>query len=592
MYNLAMEKVKLSTILKRYWSFLTPYKGMWFALIFFAAASYTLDLFSPWYYKKFFDVLASGGTQDPGVVSKLIGFLVIILVVNGVRWASYRVSGFLEPYFITRLTSDVDQASFANILDHSYTFFTNNFAGSLTRKIKRFSSSFETLNDVLLWHLMPIAILSVGSLTVLFRRHVMLGTVMLVCVILIIVGNYFFAIWKLKFDEQRAAKDSEVSGALTDALANSVNVKMFTGKKHEMDLFGKLRDEFRKAQNRSWYLAESSFAFQALIMVVVEFLVMYVAVGLWRQGVVTIGDFALLQGYLLALFDHIWSVGRVMRMAYEALADAKEMAVIYETPFGVMDVRGSKKLRLSKGRVRFENVIFNYNSTRKTLDGFNLDVAPGERVALVGPSGAGKSTTVKLLMRYHDLDSGTISIDGQDISKVTQESLRACIGFVPQDPVLFHRTLMDNIRYGKRGATDKEVIQASRMAHCHEFISDLPETYQTYVGERGIKLSGGERQRVAMARAMLKNAPILVLDEATSSLDSESELRIQEALRVLMRGRTVIVIAHRLSTIMQMDRIVVMDHGRIVDQGTHQELLQREGLYKNLWNIQAGGFMP
>ncbi len=218
-------------------------------------------------------------------------------------------------------------------------------------------------------------------------------------------------------------------------------------------------------------------------------------------------------------------------------------------------------------------------------------IAPGEKIALVGPSGAGKSTITKLLLRLYDINSGAIEIDGQNIAEVTQESLRNAIAFVPQEPVLFHRTLMENIRYGRRDATDAEVIDAAKKAHCHEFIAALPEGYNTYVGERGIKLSGGERQRVAIARAILKDAPILVLDEATSSLDSESEHLIQDALEVLMRGKTVIVIAHRLSTIMKMDRIVVLEGGQVVAEGTHEELLQQGGLYHKLWSIQAGGFI-
>jgi len=219
-----------------------------------------------------------------------------------------------------------------------------------------------------------------------------------------------------------------------------------------------------------------------------------------------------------------------------------------------------------------------------------LTIKGGEKLALVGPSGAGKTTITKLILRFYDVKNGAIEIDGQNISNITQESLRNAIAFVPQEPILFHRTLMENIRYGRRDASDEEVIMAAKKAHCHEFISTLPENYQTYVGERGVRLSGGERQRVAIARAILKNAPILVLDEATSSLDSESEALIQEALQILMQGKTVVVIAHRLSTIMKMDTIVVIEGGKIVAEGTHNELIKQGGLYKKLWSIQAGGF--
>jgi ABC-type multidrug transport system fused ATPase/permease subunit len=267
------------------------------------------------------------------------------------------------------------------------------------------------------------------------------------------------------------------------------------------------------------------------------------------------------------------------------------MVELLEMPHDVQDITTATPLNVDKGRVTFRDVDFYFHETRPVLTRFNFAIESGEKVALVGPSGAGKTTITKLLLRLYDLKAGALEIDGQNIAHVTQDSLRNAIAFVPQEPVLFHRTLMDNIRYGRRDATDEEVIEAAKQAHCHEFIATLPQGYQTFVGERGVKLSGGERQRVAIARAILKNAPILVLDEATSSLDSESESLIQDALKTLMKGKTVIVIAHRLSTIMNMDRIVVMDGGSIVDQGTHAELLTKDGLYQKLWSIQAGGFL-
>lgn len=275
----------------------------------------------------------------------------------------------------------------------------------------------------------------------------------------------------------------------------------------------------------------------------------------------------------------------------KAFADATEMIEILDAPHGISDRPDAPKLVVSQGAVEFKNVDFYFRGTRSVFKDFSLSIKGGTKVALVGPSGAGKTTITQLLLRLYDVNRGHILIDGQDISCVAQESLRDNISFVPQDSVLFHRTLMDNIRYGKREATDEEVIEAAKQAHCHEFISQFPEGYETFVGERGVKLSGGERQRVAIARAILKNAPILILDEATSSLDSESEKYIQDALQILMEGKTVIVVAHRLSTIMLMDTIFVLENGKIVTKGTHEELRSTEGLYKKLWDIQAGGFL-
>jgi ABC-type multidrug transport system fused ATPase/permease subunit len=311
----------------------------------------------------------------------------------------------------------------------------------------------------------------------------------------------------------------------------------------------------------------------------------------WTQGLLTVGDFVLIQAYVAGTFDQIFNINRDLRRVYDAFADAGEMTGILERPLDVRDAPTPVRIEQVRGAVAFDDVGFTYKANSPILSHFTLSIAPGEKIALVGPSGAGKSTITKLVLRLFDVSSGAVRIDGIDVRELAQDDLRGLIAFVPQDTALFHRTLMENIRYGKRDATDAEVIAAAHKAHCHEFIEKLPQGYDTFVGERGIKLSGGERQRIAVARALLKDAPILVLDEATSSLDSESEMLIQDALDVLMEGKTVIAIAHRLSTIMHMDRIVVIEGGAIADEGTHTELLAREGLYKKLWNIQAGGFI-
>jgi ABC-type multidrug transport system fused ATPase/permease subunit len=288
----------------------------------------------------------------------------------------------------------------------------------------------------------------------------------------------------------------------------------------------------------------------------------------------------------------MWDFSRIVRDFYEGFADAKEMIDIMLLPHEIKDIPNASALKITAGEIEFRDVTFNFNETREVLSKISVKIKGGQKVALIGPSGAGKSTFIRLILRLYDLAGGEILIDGTDIHTVTQESLRQNISLVPQDPVLFHRSLLENIRYGRKDATDSEVIEAARLAHCDEFVQNLPLKYETYVGERGIKLSGGERQRVAIARAILKNAPILVLDEATSSLDSASESLIQDALDVLMKGKTTIVIAHRLSTIRKMDRIIVMEGGSIIEDDTHEELLKNEnGLYGRLWKLQAGGFM-
>ncbi|KKP37559.1 MAG: ABC transporter ATP-binding protein, ATP-binding cassette, subfamily B, bacterial [Candidatus Peregrinibacteria bacterium GW2011_GWF2_33_10] len=330
---------------------------------------------------------------------------------------------------------------------------------------------------------------------------------------------------------------------------------------------------------------------QAAFMMGFEVLILYIALKLWQKGIFTIGDFVLIQSYVFQLMDRLWNFGRIIRDIYRALADGEDMIEILYNEHEIKDLPNAKILKVDKGLIEFKNVCFGYNKKDFVFDRFSLQIKAGEKVAIVGRSGEGKTTLVKMLLRFYDLNDGIIEIDKQDIKKVTQDTLRESISLVPQEPILFHRTIFENIKYAKSEALDEEVYQASKLAFADDFIQKLPDKYETYVGERGIKLSGGERQRVAIARAILKNAPILILDEATSSLDSGAEKMIQEALKTLLRNKTSIVIAHRLSTIMSMDRIIIIENGKVIEQGKHEELLSHKGRYFDLWSTQVRGFI-
>ena len=375
-------------------------------------------------------------------------------------------------------------------------------------------------------------------------------------------------------------------------MTNQNTIILFNNFKKESESFAATSNDQARAQRLTWDLSGIADAVQIFLMILVEFVVFYYAIKYWELGAITIGTFVLIQSYIIGLSHKLWDFGRIIKNMHEAFADSKEMVEILATPHEIKNLPGATKLEVKQGEIVFKDVQFNFNETRAVLEGFNMAINGGEKVALIGPSGAGKSTIIKTLLRMYDLTDGEILIDGQDIKRVTQESLRQNISLVPQDPILFHRSLLENIRYGRYAASEQEVIEAAKLAHCDEFIESLPLKYETLVGERGIKLSGGERQRIAIARAILKNAPILVLDEATSSLDSHSESLIQDALDKLMEGKTSIVIAHRLSTIRKMDRIVVVENGKVIEDGDHDTLLAKEdGLYKKLWNLQAGGFI-
>jgi len=427
---------------------------------------------------------------------------------------------------------------------------------------------------------------------VVYQENTTLAYIMIMWVVAFVVLNYVFSMFKLPYDVRRAELDSETTGVLSDIVTNHSAITLFATSEKENNTFAEVTFRRAHAMWVSWTLGSIFDGLQTLIMLGVTFAVFYFAIQYWAQGLISIGTFALIQIYLIRLSEKMWDLGRVIRQVYEAIADSREMVEIMHLAYDITDDATAKPLTVTNAVVEYAGVDFNFNETRKILSNVSLTIPSAQKVALVGPSGAGKTTFIRLLLRLYDVTGGSITIDGQDLRKVTLDSLRRSVSLVPQDPVLFHRSLLENIRYGRPEATDDEVIAASKLAHCHEFIDSLPEKYETHVGERGVKLSGGERQRVAIARAILKNAPILILDEATSSLDSHSEALIQDALDILMKGKTVIAIAHRLSTIRMMDRIIVVDEGVIKEDGTHDQLLKTEGsLYKNLWELQAGGFI-
>lgn len=543
----------------------------------------------PLYVRDIFNILVGSA---PNKLPLLFAVLISYSILQATGWVLWRIATFFSSYFQTGIMTDLSAVCFKHLHKHSFAFFNNNFVGSLVKRVNYFVRAFEAIADVVTWNILPLIVNMVIIMTVLFRTNRFIGFIMIGWLIVFSFVNGIFTWYKMKYDLERSDAETKATGLLADTITNNANVKLFVGYDREVKRFFDANELVRRLRLFTWNLDSWFEAVQGFLMVGLDIGIFYFGVKLAVAGRLTIGDFVLLQTYLIMIFDQVWGFGKLVRNVYTNLADANDMTIMLDTPHEIQDAQNAKALTITKGEIVFKNVDFYYHETRKIFSKLNLIIASHEKVALVGPSGAGKSTIVKLLLRMHDISAGSIAIDGQRINRVTQESLWQAVSLVPQDPILFHRTLMENIRYGRPEATDEEVLKASELAHCDEFISEFPEKYKTYVGERGIKLSGGERQRVAIARAILRDAPILVLDEATSSLDSESEALIQDALKNLMRNKTVIVIAHRLSTIMTMDRIVVVDHGAVVEEGTHTELLKKKkGIYQGLWKIQAGGFL-
>jgi ATP-binding cassette, subfamily B, bacterial len=549
------------------------------------------NISAPLLLRQFIDALARG-PAFPGVSDALFRTLLFFAAVSLGGWLGQRLRAFSTTRVEARAMADLSNGAFGYLLGHSHEFFISNFTGTLTRRVTRYARSFEQVADNILFNFFPAFLFSAGVIIVLWQRNAYLGAGLLAWTALFVYIQYKTVVW---FQPRRAARteaDSRVTGALSDAILNHSAITAFAALGHERDIFGGVVRRWFDATKRSWDADMWANGIQDLLVIIIEVALFAGAVALWRRGIVTVGDFVLIQVYVLGLVSQIWGIGRNMRQLYDAFSEATEMLDILALPHGIQDAPDARPLLAREGSIAFDHVRFEYHDNQEVLKDLDLVIASREKVALIGSSGAGKTTVAKLLLRLYDISGGAIRIDDQDIARVTQESLRSSIAFVPQEPMLFHRSLMDNIRYGRQGATDEEVIEAAKRAHCHEFISRYPEGFRTMVGERGVKLSGGERQRIAIARAILKDAPILVLDEATSSLDSESERLIQDALLRLMEGKTVIAIAHRLSTVMHMDRLVVMERGAVALAGTHGELLAHESnLYKKLWEIQAGGFI-
>lgn len=550
-----------------------------------------LEVISPLYYKQLFDLLTLP-TGKADILPGIVWILVIIAVISLVRWLLKRINVFSANHFEARVITELNNSCFEYLHKNSFNYFNSNFVGSLTKKVKWFVASFESIADRIIWSFAPLVVMLIFITAVLFGVNVWLGALVIVWLVVFLTINWFFTKFKLKYDIKRAELDTKSTSILADTITNNANVKLFNGYRREVKAYAQANEELRRAKVWAWDLGAAFDSVQGFLINGLQIGILAYAVYLWYHGEFTIGDFVLVQSYFNSITDRIWEFGNNIRRIYESLSDAEEMTVVLATPPELADIPKAKKLQVDRGEIVFDHVFFGYHDGAGVLEDFNLSIAAHQRLAVIGPSGSGKSTIAKLILRMHDVGGGKVFIDGQDISRVTQESLWQNVSLVPQEPMLFHRSLMENIRYGRPEATDAEVIKAAKAAHCHEFINKMSHNYETLVGERGIKLSGGERQRVAIARAILKDASILVMDEATSSLDSESEMFIQDALSKLMKNKTVIVIAHRLSTIRKMDRIIVVDNGRIIEDGSHDDLLKKpRGIYGKLWNLQAGGFI-
>lgn len=552
------------------------------------------DVFLPLYAGNLVTAVSGGGARN----AALHGALTALAIMAGLG-AAQTVLRYIVFRSIVRLTlhnmSEAARGAFHRVQRFSADWHANNFAGSVQRKITRGMWAIDMLNDTLLVALLPAVSVLAGSAIVLGWHWSIMGALLAVGSVLYITLAATLSVnWVSPAAQLSNKWDTRVGGALADAISCNAVVKAFGAEAREDAILRAVVAKWSARTRRTWLRGTASGTIQSAGLVLLRSAVTALVIWLWWSGRASPGDVAtVLTAYFIVL-GYLRDIGFHIANLQRGVNDMEELVALHAQPLGVEDAPHAPPVHVTAGAIAFARVNFRYGTHVQPLfDALSVRIPAGERVGLVGPSGSGKTTFVKLLQRLHDVTAGAISIDGQNIAAVAQASLRANIAIVAQDPILFHRSLADNIAYARPGASREEIEQAAWLANAHEFIARLPRGYATLVGERGVKLSGGERQRVAIARAFLANAPILILDEATASLDSESEALIQDAMERLMTGRTVIIVAHRLSTVRHLDRILVFQRGRIIEDGQHEALLRLEdGVYRKLYERQAMGLLP
>ncbi|CAE6727523.1 Putative multidrug export ATP-binding/permease protein [Paraburkholderia nemoris] len=548
------------------------------------------DVLTPMFAGRLVDAIASGSASDAIAWHAAITAF-CLLGALGLGATLLRQGVFFNLIRLTlKMMSEIAGNAFHRVQRFSTDWHANSFAGSTVRKITRGMWALDLLNDTLLVALLPSLVMLVGATVLLGWRWPMMGAVVGIGSVLYIAVTVALSLGFVAPAARLAnAWDTRMGGALADAVSCNGVVKAFGAEAREEALLERVIVKWRHRTRRTWIRGTINGGVQGGMLVAIQAAILGAALLLWVRGEASVGDITFALTMFFMLQGYLRDVGMHIRNLQRSVNDMEELVSLESQPLGIEDRPGAGPIAIGKGEIRFEHVTFHYGAKATPLyDNFSVRIAPGERVGLVGHSGSGKTTFIKLIQRLYDISEGRITIDGQDIARVRQASLRSQIAIVQQEPVLFHRSLAENIAYARPDASRAEIERAAKLASAHGFISALPQGYDTLVGERGIKLSGGERQRVAIARAFLADAPILILDEATSSLDSESEVLIQQAMERLMMGRTTLVVAHRLSTVRALDRLLVLDKGKVIEEGSHEALIRLEnGLYRRLFERQA-----
>ena len=551
------------------------------------------DMLSPLLISGILTKLAQGHTAEL-TIAKLMPTLLIIIGLE--LFALLMWNQVVRRFWRTQdaIMRDLNTTVFNHLTNMSYRFYSDRFAGSLVSQSNKFIGSFERLTDPLTWNVFKLLV----SLT--FTTVILLPRVPQVAIaILVISAIYTPIVWlyrrrQVPYNRRWAEAETKRTGQLADSFTNILAIKSFASENFERQRMSQRSNEVHQRSTETMTINMNHELVTGSIQRSINVIVLVLSASLAVQGKIQIGIIYLSLNYTTSILKRLWDLGGNFRNFTRVFGDSTDMSEILQLKPEISDKPGVKPFKATNGELSINKITFWYPETNidhSLFKDFTLNIKAGEKIGLVGPSGGGKTSITKLLLRFMDIQSGSIEIDGRNITDMTQADLRRSISYVPQEPLLFHRTLTENISYGTDNVSQEMIDIAARKAHADEFIAKLSNGYKTLVGERGIKLSGGQKQRIAIARAFIKDAPILLLDEATSALDSESEVLIQDALWKLMEGKTTVVIAHRLSTIQKMDRIIVLDDGKIVEEGSHKNLIAKKGLYAKLWSHQSGGFI-
>ena len=579
-------------IFRLFWKISEPYKHRRNLAIFFAMLTLVVTIFvGPLIIAQLLSIIQHNQLHN----AKNLWTLIALYGVSEL-WSSvigWRLVLYLVWTFETAMQRDLYAQCFSKLTNQTLFFHSNKFGGSLVSQTNKLVGAVESFWDTIIWSVLPLVISLVGSIIVLSTLLWQYALFLLIFSIVFSIVVYYGSKPMAKLTKKEAKASNKLNGQLADVISNVLAVKSSGAEATEQKFFTKTVNSWRNSSldvMRGFLKVSTIYS---SINMVIKIGAIAFAVYAAQNNLVSVASVYLIITYTGSVAHELWNMNGIMRNYNRIIGNANDMVEILQTPTTLID-KSDSKLKVTSGEISMDKITFTHDEGQgdTLFHDFSLDIKPGEKIGLVGASGSGKTTLTKLLLRFADIDSGKITIDGQDISEVTQASLRAKIAYVPQEPLLFHRSVRENIAYGRPDATDAEIEEAAKKAGAYDFIVGLKDGFDTMVGERGIKLSGGQRQRVAIARAILKDAPILVLDEATSALDSESEALIQKSLKTLMENRTSIVIAHRLSTIAKLDRIIVLKDGKIVEDGSHDELINKKrGVYAKLWARQSGGFI-